>query len=122
MTSEHAPSPARVPLPSPAEVIASLHARSWLPGLICPDYDGYCITNVAPLIPENFGLPAAVPPALAALRGGRFRHVLLLIVDAFGYRLMERCAEYTPTLARLLERGAHAPVTVTFPSTTTVRC
>src|SRR5207247_10966465 len=94
--------------------------ESWLPGFICPDYEGYCITNIAPLIQQNFGLAESAPPALTRFLGRRYRQVVLLIIDALGYRLLQRCIEDTPSLARVLERGEHVPLTTTFPSTTTV--
>jgi hypothetical protein len=105
---------------TPEQAIREIRARGCLPGFICPDYREYSTTQIAPLIQGNFGLRAAVAPALAALVGQRYRRILLLIVDSFGYRLMERCAGETPALAATLERGRCLPLTTTFPSTTTV--
>lgn len=106
--------------PDPESIIAELRARSHLPGFITPDYGRYCITNVAPLILENFGLGPGAPPELSQRVGRKYRHVVLLIIDALGFRLFQRCASHCPTIPRLLERGDCLPLTVTFPSTTTV--
>jgi hypothetical protein len=112
--------PLETTLPAAEAVIRQMRAGACLPGFLCPDYAGYSTTNVAPLILANFGLPVPVPDALAALLGQRYRKILLLIVDSFGYRQMERCLADTPALAATLERGACLPLTTTFPSTTTV--
>jgi hypothetical protein len=104
----------------PESIVRGLAARSCYPGFICPDYDGYCITNIAPLVLRNFGQEAAAPGALTALLGRSYRHVVVFIIDAMGYRLMERCAAENPALARVLGAGACVPITSTFPSTTTV--
>ena len=102
------------------EVIRGLYARGCLPDFICPDYGGYCISNIAPLVLSSFGLPAEPPTALTRLVSRSYRHIVLLIIDAMGYRLMQRCAAETASLARVLGAGACVPVTSTFPSTTTV--
>jgi hypothetical protein len=104
----------------PERIIRHLRSRSSLPGFICPDYDCYSITRIAPLVLQNFNLPAAAPPPMVELLGRSFRRILLVVVDSFGYRLMERCQADTPALTRLIELGTCLPLTVTFPSTTTV--
>lgn len=108
------------PLPPPETVIQDLRERAWLADFICPDYGGYCISNVAPLVLDRLGLRGGAPEALAALAPGGYQRVVLLIIDALGYRLMEHCVGSLPALARVLERGQHLPITSTFPSTTTV--
>jgi hypothetical protein len=107
-------------LPSPEEVLAGHLERSWLPGFVCPDYAGASVTNIAALVLANFGLGPGAPPPLRPLVSREYRHVLLLIIDALGFRLLQRCATDIPALARVLERGVCLPLTTTFPSTTTV--
>ena len=34
----------------PESIVRDLAARSCYPGLICPDYDGYCITSTLDLV------------------------------------------------------------------------
>lgn len=107
-------------LPAPEQLIARWKALSPYPGLILPDYDGYCITQVVPLIRHALGLPASLPDGLCALVPDRFRCVVLLILDAFGYRQLEAMLDHGDDLRRLVERSRLLPVTVPFPTTTTV--
>lgn len=117
--SDRAPA-AGDPLPDPARIIDGLRARAFHPGLIPPDYQGYCLTHLPALIRRAFGLEAPLPAVLAPLVDRSFSRVLLLILDALGYRQFEMCAAVAPPLQRLLDRGRHVPVTAPFPTTTTV--
>src|SRR5437870_12144089 len=90
----------------PESTVRALYSQASYPGFICPDYDGYCITNIAPLILSSFGLPGEPPAAIAPLVPRSYRHVVLLIIDAMGYRLMQRCAADIPALARVAGAGA----------------
>jgi hypothetical protein len=79
------------------------------------------------------GLPATVEYLLtgdeaAAARGlapdvlgglpRRYDTVVLILADAFGWRLFQRFAEALPFLRRFLEHGVVSPLTAQFPSTT----
>src|SRR4051794_25727510 len=48
----------------------------------------------------------------------RYDSVILLFVDAFGWRFFERYAERAPFLKRFVEQGMVAQLTSQFPSTT----
>ena len=97
------------------------------PGFVAPRYDGRGIANVPATILRAFGVTdthpgldeAALPPAL--LDG--VRRIVCLIVDALGYRqlLDELARQPRLFLGELIGRqgGSFAPLTSTFPSTTT---
>ena len=105
--------------PTNEERIATLRARSPFPNFVLPDYDDLSITQVAPFIRASLGQSVEVAPSLKALQRP-WKRVVLLILDAFGYRLMEKCLNKAPALAQILDRGHCLPLTSTFPSTTTV--
>lgn len=107
-------------LQSSAEVLARLRADAPMPGMVLPDYGGYSTCNVSQLILRNFGLANRCPDVLSPLLERRFRRVILFILDALGWNLVERWGEELPSLRRILRGGRTVPLTVTFPSTTTV--
>lgn len=107
-------------LASPDEVIARFRRQAPAPGMVLPDYAGYSICNVSQLVLRNFELPNRCPDCLAPLLERRYRRVVLLIIDALGWNQLHRWVEELPALRRLYERARAVPLTVPFPSTTTV--
>jgi hypothetical protein len=61
---------------------------------------------------------SAVPRAVAQALGGGRRRVVAILLDAFGWRFVQRHAEH-PLLRRLAADGTLGPVASQFPSTTT---
>jgi hypothetical protein len=111
------------------EAARQLAAASWLPGLVTPDYGGSCIANlpeaIVALLAGGSDEPAAhdprpVVPFPALDTQGSVRRVVLVVLDAFGFRLFQRAVPVVPALRRLAERGVVAPLTSVFPSTTNV--
>ena len=92
------------------------------PNEIRPLYGSYCFSRIpwtleAALTGEPN--PRTLPPdALGALAGRRLDTVVVVFVDAFGWRFFERFAESTPALARFLRDGVVSKLTALFPSTT----
>lgn len=92
------------------------------PHEVRPLYGSYCFSRIpwtleATLTGEPN--PMTLPPdALGALAGGRPDTVVVLFVDAFGWRFFEEFAESTPALARFLRDGTVSKLTSVFPSTT----
>ena len=92
------------------------------PHEVRPLYGSYCFSRIpwtleAALTGEPN--PRTLPPdALGALAGRRPDTVVVLFVDAFGWRFFERFAESTPALARFLRDGTVSKLTSVFPSTT----
>ena len=88
-------------------------------GLVWPDYEGACITQIGPLVWRNFGLKGP-EPAFQVLEGRRFSRVILLTLDAFGFETAQGAAEDIPDLRDLLRDGECHRLTSVYPSTTTV--
>jgi len=127
MASEHAVQLAR----GPWDEAALLAERPGCLGhmlpddLVVPRYDGRGIANVAATIGALLRLPVGpLPPVEAGawqpLADGGVERVVLLVVDALGYRsLAHGLAADAEGAAWLAERGARlTPLTAVFPSTT----
>ena len=90
-------------------------------GGVRPLYGSYCFSRIPWTLehvltgePNARTLPA---DALGAL-GERPGTVVVLFVDAFGWRLFEEFADRTPALRRFLRDGTVSKLTSVFPSTT----
>ena len=96
------------------------------PHEIRPLYGSYCFSRIpwtieAALTGEPN--PRTLPPdAFGALAGRRPDTVVLLFVDAFGWRFFEEFVKSTPALARFLRDGTVSKLTALFPSTTSAPC
>ncbi len=91
------------------------------PHEIRPLYGSYCFSRIpwtieAALTGEPN--PRTLPPDTLGALAGRPATVVLLFVDAFGWRFFEEFAESTPALARFLRDGTVSKLTSVFPSTT----
>ena len=107
-------------LASAQEVLARFQSTAPEPGMVLPDYAGYSICNVSQLILRNFGLTNRCPDCLAPLLDRKYRRVILLILDALGWNQLHTWVEELPSLSRVYRCSQVVPLTVTFPSTTTV--
>lgn len=115
---------------------AALAGRELADGYVRPDYGGYCFANVpaaaAGVVGADLGpgLPADALPAdvlhddalpdgtLAGAPEADVSHVVVLFVDALGWRQFERVRGDVPLLSSFEEAGAVTPLTTTFPSET----
>ena len=88
--------------------------------VILPDYDGFSIAAIPSLVEGLLTESKADTPLGAALSLPSFDRVVLLILDGFGYRALQRlrATGALPTFDRLISRGALLPLTTVFPSTT----
>jgi hypothetical protein len=86
-----------------------------------PLYDSYCFAHLPATLEflltgssDRTPLPTDTFEAVA----GPWDDVVLLFVDAFGWRLFQRFAERYALLQRFLDEGIVSPLTSMFPSTT----
>lgn len=85
-----------------------------------PLYESYCFSQIPPTILHLLtgegpaGLPADVLHGLPR----RYRKVILLFVDAFGWTFFERHVDQYPFLKRFVTDGVVSKLTTQFPSTT----
>jgi len=104
------------PLPDPLPTDA---------GWVMPRYDGLSIANLPATIAKLLGsdLPGALPPLPSALwtdwQSG-LQRVVLIILDAWGYRLLQemQATGEGHSFTMLAQAGRLAPLTSVFPSTT----
>jgi hypothetical protein len=107
-------------LPPADEILARLRKSAPAPGLVLPDYAGYSICNVSQLVWRNFGIENRCPAVLSPILDRPYSRVLLLILDALGWNQLHTWINDLPSLRRLCGSARLTPLTVTFPSTTTV--
>ena len=91
------------------------------PHEVRPLYGSYCFSRIpwtleAVLTGEPS--PMTLPPDALGALSGRPDTVVVLFVDAFGWRFFEEFAESTPALARFVRDGTVSKLTSVFPSTT----
>ena len=102
--------------------VEAVSAAAAGPHEVRPLYESYCFSRIpwtieAALTGEPN--PRTLPrDTLGALAGPRPDTVVVLFVDAFGWRFFEEFAESTPALARFLRDGTVSKLTALFPSTT----
>jgi predicted AlkP superfamily pyrophosphatase or phosphodiesterase len=94
-------------------------------GWVLPDYEGLSIANLPATVAALLGgdLPdarPALPSALWADWAPNLRRVVLVILDALGYRMLQGmwAAGEGQVLSELAEVGRMVPLTSVFPSTT----
>ena len=92
---------------------------------IFPDYSGGSIINLHSSLLRAFGLESPTPtlrPELEADAFANARHIVVLLVDALGYRATEaiRQSERIPLLNQMTDRGHYTPLTTIFPSLTNI--
>ena len=91
------------------------------PNEIRPLYGSYCFSRIPWTLEAALtGEPNArtLPPDTLGALAERPQTVVVLFVDAFGWRFFEEFAERTPALGRFLRDGNVSKLTALFPSTT----
>ncbi|HMQ34380.1 MAG TPA: alkaline phosphatase family protein [Chloroflexaceae bacterium] len=100
--------------------VAAVAAARFGERFVRPIYDGYgfaCIPGTVERLLTGGGGPALPEAALGGL-GQRHERVVLLLIDAFGWRFFAPRAEADPFLRRFLGDGVVSRLTTMFPSTT----
>jgi hypothetical protein len=102
----------------PASVAAVDAARSER-GAVRPLADGYTFAALPETVRRLLlGGDAGLPPAALGGAPARVERVVLVLLDAFGWRFFTRHAERHPLLRRMVADGTVAKLTTQFPSTT----
>ena len=92
---------------------------------VFPDYTGGSIINLHSSLLRAFGLGSPTPTLRPELESEAFknaRHIVVLLIDALGYRAAEaiRQSERIPLLNQIIETGHYTPLTTVFPSLTNI--
>jgi len=89
-------------------------------GTVRPLADGYCFAALPATVERLLlGLDdGGLPRAALGDAPNRVERVVLVLLDAFGWRFFERHADRHPLLRRMLAHGTVAKLTTQFPSTT----
>ncbi|CQH57448.1 phosphodiesterase/nucleotide pyrophosphatase domain protein [Halobacterium hubeiense] len=97
-----------------------LAATELAEGFVRPDYDGFCFSRVpataASMLDADLG--ATLPDRALDGVDGRAEHVLVLFVDALGFRQFERVHGDVSLLRSFVDAGRVTPLTSTYPSET----
>lgn len=99
--------------------IEAVDAARFGPSWLRPLYETYSFSQIPHAIPSLFDAPNDAADRLLGKLSGRYRIVILLFLDAFGWRFFEQYAEQYPFLRRFCEHGIVTKLTSQFPSTTT---
>ncbi len=106
-----------------ANRLALLEQQTQPGEFILPHYEKYSLVNLANTVLELFDLPTSHAPLPADLlpRKREVHKVVLLLIDALGYRQLLRFLDRVPQslFHRLMAQGRFVPLTSVFPSTTT---
>ncbi len=87
-------------------------------GFIRPNYGGGSFADIPAFVQQMLtGAPHAALRPSGWADGQRFRRVVTLFIDAFGWRFFERFQDH-PLLQRFANRGSVTKLTSQFPSTT----
>lgn len=103
------------------ESVAAVAAARFGERFVRPIYDGYgfaCIPGTVERALAGQGGPALPPAALGDL-GARHERVVVLLIDALGWRFFAPRAGSDPFLRRFMADGVVSRLTTMFPSTTT---
>ena len=85
--------------------------------LRAPLYSTYCFSQIPATIFRLLGESEGGLP-LDCTGPGSYDHVILVLIDAFGWRFFEKYKDKYPFLSRFLKDGIASKITSQFPSTT----
>lgn len=89
------------------------------PHFFRPAYGSYCFAHLPDTLQRVFGLPATAPLPADVLPGvDSYERVILLLVDALGWRFLEANLEKFAFLKEVQANGVLSQLTAQFPSTT----
>ncbi|MFD1515269.1 alkaline phosphatase family protein [Halomarina rubra] len=102
------------------DLAADLREDELAPGVVRPDYERYCFGNVPDTVLDVLGADARRPLPEDVFGGvdTDVQHVVVALVDGYGYEQWRRDYETVPLLSALTDRGRVTPLTSVFPSET----
>jgi predicted AlkP superfamily pyrophosphatase or phosphodiesterase len=102
------------------EAVDAVAAARFGERFVRPLYESYCFARLPQTIESLLtgAVTPGLPPAATAGLPGRCETVILIFLDAFGWRYFAPRAERYPFLRRFIESGVVSPLTTMFPSTT----
>ena len=87
--------------------------------LAVPLYGSYCFDGIPGMVPSVLlGTPPTMPDDVLPDSTRRHRAVVLVLLDGFGWALLQRAMAHTPFFRRFLTDGVASRLTAQFPSTT----
>lgn len=86
-------------------------------GFLKPLYESYCFSQIPNTILSLLGCGAEGLPE-GCVKSGTYDRVILLLIDGFGWKFLEKHKERYPFLKRFFEVGVVSKLTSQFPSTT----
>jgi hypothetical protein len=86
-------------------------------GFVKPQYETYCFSQIPNTILTLFGHGHRGLPK-DCIRPGTYERVILLLIDGFGWKLLEKYKDRYPFLKRFYQEGIVSQLTSQFPSTT----
>lgn len=97
-----------------------IFSKSKEKGIVYPCYDKYCFSNIPNTILSLFNAKSKRPvlPRELYLNTGKFKKVILLLIDGFGYRQLMKEYKNHKFFKKIVEKGVLSPITTIFPSTT----
>lgn len=101
--------------------LQTLDALRWSEYFTQPAYTaGYCFAQIPQLVHHLLSGEGelGMPPDVLGAFPHRYDKVVLLYIDAFGWRFFEQFVDQYPFLKRFTEKGVASKITSQFPSTT----
>lgn len=86
-------------------------------GFLKPQYETYCFSQIPSTILSLFGCGEGGLPK-DCIQPGTYDRVVLLLIDGFGWKFLEKYKDKYPFLKRFYEKGIVSKLTSQFPSTT----
>jgi len=88
-----------------------------LSGFLKPQYETYCFSQIPNTILTLFGIGSQGLPS-DCIRPGTCDRVVLLLIDGFGWKFLDKYKDRYPFLKRFFDAGVVSKLTSQFPSTT----
>ncbi len=100
--------------------IRAVEAARWRDSFVRPLYESYCFANLPSMVSHLFAneYQMLMPSDVLGDLPRRYRTVVLLLVDGFGWRHFVQMAERVSLFRRVLREGVVSKLTALFPSTT----